>query len=268
MNEIKIFENEQFGQIRTIEINGEPHFVASDVAKALGYVRPNDAVSAHCRYTVKRRIPHPQSKTKTLEANCIPIGDVFRLGTHSELPGAEQFESWVYDEVLPTLHKTGKYEMPKKGPAPRQEKLASVNMAAKTLTKTLEAAGVPATFIALTVTNLYRDKAGININVPILADQDTPKLYDCTEIAKELGIYSKSGLPHKQAVATVIGFLDLSEEDMVKTPFEKNGHSGIATQYKPCVVESVKSWLMNRNYPKTIFDDIGKCYSIEYERSE
>lgn len=109
MKDLMIFENAEFGQIRTVEIDGKPYFVANDIAKSLGYVRPADAISQHCRYTVKHRIPHPQSKTKTLEVNVIPEGDMYRLITHSELPSAERFESWVFDEVLPSLRKTGSY---------------------------------------------------------------------------------------------------------------------------------------------------------------
>lgn len=104
---VEIFKNEEFGEIRTLEIDGKPYFVASDIAKALGYKRPNDAISVHCRYTVKHSIPHPQSKTKTLEVNVIPEGDIYRLITHSELDSAERFESWVMDEVLPSIRKTG-----------------------------------------------------------------------------------------------------------------------------------------------------------------
>ena len=106
---VEIFKNEEFGQIRTLEIDGKPYFVASDIAKALGYKRPNDAISAHCRYTVKHSIPHPQSKTKTMDVNVIPEGDLYRLITNSELPTAEKFESWVFDEVLPSIRKHGVY---------------------------------------------------------------------------------------------------------------------------------------------------------------
>ena len=108
-NELGTFNNEEFGQIRTLVINDKPYFVASDIAKALGYKRPNDAISTHCRYTVKHSIPHPQSKTKTLDMNIIPEGDMYRLITHSELPSSEKFESWVFDDVLPTIRKTGGY---------------------------------------------------------------------------------------------------------------------------------------------------------------
>lgn len=106
--EIQIFSSPEFGELRTIEEGDKIYFVASDVAKALGYKRPADAVSAHCRYTVKRSIPHPQGKG-TLQVNAIPEGDVYRLAAHSELPSAEKFESWVFDEVLPTIRKTGSY---------------------------------------------------------------------------------------------------------------------------------------------------------------
>lgn len=109
MNELKVFENGEFGKVRMIEENGKPLFCGSDVARALGYSRPNDAVNDHCRSTVKRRIPHPQSVEKEIEVIFIPEGDVYRLITHSKLPKAEEFEKWVFDEVLPTIRKTGGY---------------------------------------------------------------------------------------------------------------------------------------------------------------
>ena len=109
MNELMLFDNEEFGEIRGVEIEGKPYVVASDVAKALGYKRPNDAISQHCKYTVKHRIPHPQNKTKTLEVNIIPEGDVYRLIIKSKLPSAQKFEEWVMDEVLPQIRQTGGY---------------------------------------------------------------------------------------------------------------------------------------------------------------
>lgn len=120
MNELRIFSNAEFGQVRTVEVDGKIYFVASDIAKALGYTRPADAVAQHCRYTVKRSIPHPQNPEKQIEVNVIPEGDMYRLITHSKLESAEHFESWVFDEVLPTLRKTGTYEMPKKPLSPME----------------------------------------------------------------------------------------------------------------------------------------------------
>ena len=103
--EIQIFNNEQFGKIRMVEIDDKPYFVATDIAKALRYVNPNDAIKKHCRWVAKCEVPHPQSKNKTLEVNVIPEGDMYRLITNSELPSAEKFESWVFDEVLPSIRK-------------------------------------------------------------------------------------------------------------------------------------------------------------------
>lgn len=109
MNEVKLFENEEFGLVRTVEIDGKTHFVANDVAKALGYTNPCKAIGDHCRWVTKRYIPHPQSKTKMLEVNVIPQGDIMRLAANSEIEGAEKFESWIFDEVIPSVLTNGGY---------------------------------------------------------------------------------------------------------------------------------------------------------------
>lgn len=108
-NKLRIFENEEFGFIRTITKEDKVLFCASDVAKALGYARPNDAISQHCRYTAKHRVPHPQSPNKEIEMIFISEGDVYRLIVRSKLPSAQKFESWVFDEVLPDIRKHGMY---------------------------------------------------------------------------------------------------------------------------------------------------------------
>lgn len=110
MNEVKIFENEEFGKVRTVEEDGKMLFCGSDVAKALGYTRPNDAVNDHCRIdaTSKRRTIIDRLGRKQ-EALFIPEGDVYRLIAHSKLPAADQFERWIFDDVIPTIRKTGGY---------------------------------------------------------------------------------------------------------------------------------------------------------------
>lgn len=106
MNELQIFENAEFGSVRTVDIDGRIYFMASDVAKALGYIRPNDAISAHCRATVKHSIP---ISGKAQEVNFISEGDIYRLVIKSQLPTADKFERWVFDEVLPSIRKHGMY---------------------------------------------------------------------------------------------------------------------------------------------------------------
>ena len=94
-NELEIFKNDEFGEIRTLEIDGKPYFVASDIAKALGYKRPNDAISAHCKHVIKYYIEHPQSKNKKLEVNVINNEDVLRLVEYSQLLTELQKENYI-----------------------------------------------------------------------------------------------------------------------------------------------------------------------------
>lgn len=112
MNEIEIFSNAEFGQVRTFTgDDGKVFFCGADVAKALGYANTRDALARHCKTdgVVKHDTPHPQSPAKTIEMTFITEGNVYRLITHSKLPTAEKFESWVFDEVLPTIRKHGVY---------------------------------------------------------------------------------------------------------------------------------------------------------------
>lgn len=107
--QLQVFNHEQFGDVRIIEEDGKVLFCGKDVAKALGYTNPQKAIRDHCRYRTNRSVPHPQSLGKLLDIVFIPEGDVYRLITHSKLPAAERFEKWVFDEVLPTIRKTGGY---------------------------------------------------------------------------------------------------------------------------------------------------------------
>lgn len=106
MSDLQIFNNEEFGQVRTVEIDGKPYFVANDVARALGYATPKDAVTRHCKGALKRRYLTEGGRQ---EMKMIPEGDMYRLITHSKLESAERFEDWVFDEVLPAIRKHGIY---------------------------------------------------------------------------------------------------------------------------------------------------------------
>lgn len=105
-NNLQVFNNAEFGQVRTIVDENKILFCASDVAKALGYRNYNDAVNKHCRAIVKCDTP---ISGKIQAINFIPEGDIYRLIIRSKLPTAEKFESWVFDEVLPSIRKTGSY---------------------------------------------------------------------------------------------------------------------------------------------------------------
>lgn len=105
-NEIEIFENEEFGRIRTTEIDGKVLFCGSDVAKALGYSNTRDALLRHCKDVVKC---DTLTNGGVQSLGFISEGDIYRLIIHSKLPSAEKFEHWVFDNVLPTIRKTGGY---------------------------------------------------------------------------------------------------------------------------------------------------------------
>ena len=110
MNEIMSFNNPKFGNIRTITEKGKTLFCGSDVARALGYKNPKKAIRDHCKGTVERWVN--DSLGRRQNANFIPEGDIYRLAAKSELPGAEEFESWIFDEVLPSIHEHGAYMTP------------------------------------------------------------------------------------------------------------------------------------------------------------
>lgn len=108
-NDVTIMESPRFGKVRKVMMRGEWYYVATDVAKALEYVNPRDAVLKHCRCVAKRDVPHPQSPSKTLEVSVIPKGDVLRLISESHLPAAQEFNHWLFDDVAVSVVDTGMY---------------------------------------------------------------------------------------------------------------------------------------------------------------
>lgn len=110
---LTVFESAQFGSIRTLVEDGKVLFCGNDVARALGFTRPKDAVRDHCRGAVKRRLP---TEGGVQEMNFIPESDLYRLAFQSKLPGAVRFTDWVTEEVLPSIRRTGGY-LPAEAPA-------------------------------------------------------------------------------------------------------------------------------------------------------
>jgi len=114
MNNLQIFDNPEFGQVRMIEIDGKHYAVGSDVAKALEYAIPHKAVRDHCKGVLTWNIPTSGGEQQVL---VIPEGDIYRLiikaADQSQNPRiqekAERFERWLFDEVLPSIRQTGQY---------------------------------------------------------------------------------------------------------------------------------------------------------------
>lgn len=106
MNNLQIFSNNEFGEIRTVEIDGNPYFVANDVANALGYSNPRKAIIDHCKGVTKRDTP---TSSGVQSMSYINEGDLYRLIMKSKLPSAEKFEKWVMEDILPSIRKNGGY---------------------------------------------------------------------------------------------------------------------------------------------------------------
>ena len=116
MNELQIFQNSEFGQVRTIEIDGEPWLVGKDVAVALGYADTNKAIAMHV-----------DDEDKLNDKTALSLGQrggwlinesgLYALVLSSKLPGAKRFRRWVTSEVLPSIRRTGGYALPRDYPS-------------------------------------------------------------------------------------------------------------------------------------------------------
>lgn len=262
MNKLQIFNNPEFGEIRMIEIEGQPYAVGSDVATALKYARPSEAVTKHCKGTLKRRIPTKGGKQMV---NVIPEGDLYRLivkaadqsVSEDVRQAAERFERWIFDEVLPSIRKTGEYRTPKARP----HSLTEINNAVKIITGMYEKAGVAPQFQLVATRNVY---ASVGIELPVDTAPVANQLYEPTEIARRLGIMSANGKPHAQAVAAIISKLPIENGEREVVPFSADhGHYGTHYQYTESVVDKVIWWLEQRDYPGKI-ENNGKNYTVVY----
>lgn len=114
-NELQIFNNPEFGEIRTIEIDGEPWFVGKDIAAALGYSNTKDALANHVDADDKRVIQRSENATLDIPNRGMTIineSGMYALIFSSKLPSAKKFKRWVTSEVLPAIRKTGTYTAP------------------------------------------------------------------------------------------------------------------------------------------------------------
>ena len=245
MNELKIFNNEEFGKIRTVTIDNEPWFVGKDVAVILGYSNPQKALRDHVDEEDKTL--NDSFTVNGTKGILINESGLYSLILSSKLPNAKKFKHWVTSEVLPSLRKTGSYEMPKKKQS--NERLASVNNAVKILTPMLQAAGCNSKIQLLTAKSLY-EKAGVNLPITIEADQ---QYVDTVHIARQARLYyQSSGKPADKAVNEIIRRLDLSEDMYTETWESKGKWQGTVRKYAPEVIGMVKQWYADNGYPREI----------------
>lgn len=111
MQELQIFKNKEFGEVRTVTIDNEPWFVGKDVATALGYERATKAIQDHVNEEDKDEIPIQDSIGRMQKTPIINESGLYALIFGSKLESAKRFKHWVTSEVLPTIRKTGGYQM-------------------------------------------------------------------------------------------------------------------------------------------------------------
>lgn len=131
MNDIQQFTSNEFGTIRTVEQDGKVLFCGKDVAAALGYRRPKDAIAAHCKGAAIHR--PLQTEGGMQQARFITEGDLYRLIASSKLPSAQKFESWVFDEVLPSIRRQGGYMAAREDETPEQIMARALMLAKDTM---------------------------------------------------------------------------------------------------------------------------------------
>lgn len=271
MNEIiKTFNNPEFGEVRTLTIDGEPWFVGKDVAEKLGYANQNRDIVRHV--DEEDRI---MTGAETQYQNGIELGQrggwlinesgLYSLILSSKLPNAKAFKRWITSEVIPSIRKHGTYIMNDRKPDSSADKRANAMMLnaksriAKQMMDLWTAAGVEPQYQALALNGYYD-----GLEIPRIALKATADaLLDQTTIADHLGILSKSGKPHAQAVGAIISQLGLSEDEYTETPYSRNGHDGVAIQYTELVENKVRNWLVENDYPTTIPAG-DKNYSVRY----
>lgn len=269
-SKVKAFENSELGlKVRTItNPDGSISINAEDTAIGFGWTTVAKSGNEVIRWArMNSYCKELGFSPQVGKEDFIPEPLFYRLGMKANNATAEVFQNWLAFEVIPSIRRTGSYEMPKKE---KKKNLSSANMLVKTVSGIFKEAGVSPLYIAAEAKRLYKEQADIDIQIPLVTDKETmPKLYDCTEIAKELGIMSASGKPHNQAVSAILSKLDIEESEIVTTAFSRNGHDDVTTQYKPSVYVKVQDWLESNGNPAKIpyTDSKGnyKTYSVVYE---
>ena len=159
--------------VRVVMVDGQPWFVGKDVAEVLGYARPNDALQQHCKGAVKRRPLSTPGGTQ--EVRIISEPDMLRLIVGSKLPAAEAFERWVFEEVLPSIRKTGAYVDPKAPgamgvqaqPMPYLSHVADFHVAAdrvfRSVLRSARTAGVPLPAAVRRASAVTQERTGLDM---------------------------------------------------------------------------------------------------------
>lgn len=243
MNELQIFKQKEFGQIRSVEINNKVGFVASDIANALGYKNTRDAISKHCKGVVKCDIP---TNSGIQNMSIIFESDIYRLIARSKLPSAVKFESWIFDEVLPTISKTGSYSINNNISHTQMFIMAAKAMEEQEKKLLEHEAKLKEQEIRLI--NQAKTLSEIEEKIEVKPEDDALTAYD---IAKAFDFYSESGLPHSSLIMAIARECHIQVTDRLifdneySQSFPKNVSTGFTNviYFKSAGQDKIVEWL-------------------------
>ncbi|AXU54343.1 prophage antirepressor-related protein [Clostridioides difficile] len=265
MNDLQIFKSEDFGEIRTVDIDNEIWFVGKDIAEALGYSNTREALKTHIdNDDIAEVVIHDGSQNRNMKIT--NESGLYSLIFGSKLETAKNFKNWVTKEVLPAIRQHGAYITNNADPQALRDKaneiesLDTVNKTIEILTPFLDNAGIDEKEKLLTAKTIYK-KAGIELPLEI---EEKEHFFDTKQIASKLKIYSKSNKPAQLAVCEIIKKIDL-EENEVKGVWETNGSwTGTVNKYTESVIDKVSKWIEENNRPTKIAGE-KKNYHVVYK---
>lgn len=265
MNDLQIFKSEDFGEIRTVDIDNEIWFVGKDIAEALGYSNTREALKTHIdNDDIAEVVIHDGSQNRNMKIT--NESGLYSLIFGSKLETAKNFKNWVTKEVLPAIRQHGAYITNNADPQALRDKaneiesLDTVNKTIEILTPFLNGAGIDEKAKLLTAKTIYK-KAGIELPLEI---EEKEHFFDTKQIATKLNIYSKTNKPAFMAVCEIIKKLDIEEGEKLIVLANKENWNGTTTKYTESVIDKIRNWIEENNRPAKIAGE-KKNYHVVYK---
>ena len=263
MSNVQIFNNEQFGEVRTINEDSQVWFVAKDVCDSLEI--SNSRMATNRLDDDEKGVSLIDTLGGEQEVAIINEFGLYNLVLGSRKEEAKQFKRWITHEVIPSIRKTGQYSVDNKQP----DKLSQ-----ESAVKLLEILGEDMDNLdidnhsKLATKKYILEQSGMKLPLQIPAPT-TKKFISMEEIARRVGIYSKSGNPHSQAVGAILEDMNIDEDRKTVTSGSNNSHTFSQAQYCETVIQDVKGYLDQLGLPCRIeCDSRNKGYNVQYGGDE
>lgn len=277
--ELTLFVNEELGlQARTIvNEDGSISINAEDTAIGYGWCRTETKGGREYQSIMWARMNKFCAELgfahECAKDDYIPETLFYMLGFKAGNDRALVYQKWIAMKVLPSIRKTGSYSTVTEDDPLKQMDIESRKLRAeamrlnaktkiaKTILDAYKDAGIDANYQVLALNEIYSE---VGIHLPLGGLKVDEPSFDKETIAKQLSVLSKNGKPHPQAIGAIIEKVGVSESEVVKVPFMKNGHSGSCDQYKEPVVQRISHWLKENGYPTVIKKSDGSNINVTY----